>query len=105
MDTILVGGVDFNCDHNAIDGMDSFSALAKTFNDNPDAAMRPFDKQRAGTVLADGGGMILLEALECAQKRGAPQIYGEVAGFGQTSDAYHALRPTDQGVGLIKAMQ
>ena len=48
--------------------------------------------------------MILLESLEAAQKRKAKKIYGEISGFGVTSDAYHALRPTDSGVGLIKAI-
>jgi 3-oxoacyl-(acyl-carrier-protein) synthase len=49
--------------------------------------------------------MMLLESLEAATKRNAPKIYGEVAGFGIASDAFHALRPTDSGVGLIKAIQ
>jgi len=105
MDWVLVGGLDFNCDQNAIPGMDAFGAVSKTFNDNPEHACRPFDKKRAGTILADGGAMILLESLEKAEERSCTNIYAEVAGFAQTSDAFHALRPTDTGVGLIKAIQ
>ena len=55
--------------------------------------------------MSDGGGMLLLESLDCAIKRKAEKIYGEIAGFGIASDAFHALRPTDSGVGLIKAIQ
>ena len=62
MDQVLVGGLDFNCDDNVIGGMDAFGAVCKTFNDSPDQACRPFDSKRAGTVLADGGALILLES-------------------------------------------
>ena len=85
--------------------MDSFGAVTPNFNDSPQDACRPFDRDRSGTVLSDGGGMLLLESLECATKRKAEKIYGEIAGFGIASDAFHALRPTDSGVGLIKAIQ
>lgn len=54
--------------------------------------------------MSDGGGMLLLESFEAAIKRKASKIYGEISGFGIASDAFHALRPTDNGVGLIKAI-
>jgi len=66
--------------------------------------MRPFDNQRSGTVLSDGGALLMLESEESAIKRGATQIYGEIAGFNMNCDAYHMLRPTDSGVGLISTI-
>lgn len=104
MDRVLVGGLDYNCDQNVLPGMDAFGAVCSTSNDSPQDACRPFDESRAGTVLSDGGGMILLESLEVATQRKAAKIYGEIVGFGMASDAYHALRPTESGVGLIKAI-
>lgn len=82
MDRILVGGLDYNCNQNVLPGMDAFGALCTTFNDNPEAACRPFDKTRAGTVLSDGGGMVLLESEEHALKRNAPNMYCEIGGYG-----------------------
>ena len=105
MDRVLVGGLDFNCDQNVIPGMDAFGALCTTFNDSPAEACRPFDLRRAGTVLSDGGGMIMLESLESAIQRNAKKIYAEIAGYGMTCDAYHALKQTESGEGLIKAVQ
>ena len=84
--------------------MDSFGALTRKHNDSPDQAMRPFDKKRSGTVLSDGGAYLMLESEEAALNRGLESIYGEVAGFGMTSDAFHILRPTDKGTGLISAI-
>jgi 3-oxoacyl-(acyl-carrier-protein) synthase len=81
MDRMLVGGVDFNCDFNCLPGMEAFGALCTTFNDAPEEACRPFDEKRAGTVLSDGGGLILLESLECAKKRNA-RVYSEISGYG-----------------------
>jgi len=104
MDTMLVGGIDYNCDGSVISGMDAFGALTTSFNNDPEAACRPFDNKRSGTVLSDGGGMIVLESLEIAKKRKARNIYAEICGFGMTCDAHHILRPTDSGVGLIKAI-
>ena len=66
--------------------------------------MKPFDMQRSGTVISDGGALLMLETEESAIRRGAPHIYGEVAGFNMNCDAYHLLRPTDSGVGLISAI-
>lgn len=71
MDQVLVGGVDLNSEE-VSDLMDKFGAVTKSFNDAPDKACRPFDNKRAGTVMSDGGAMILLESLESAEKRKAP---------------------------------
>ena len=82
MDKMIVGGLDYNCNQNVLPGMDAFGALCRDHNDSPDQACKPFDKNRSGTVLGDGGAFILLETEESALKRNAPHIYGEVLGFG-----------------------
>jgi len=82
MDRVLVGGLDYNCNQNVLPGMDSFGALCTTYNDKPEEACMPFDKKRCGTVLSDGGAMIMLESYEHAKARNAKQIYCELAGFG-----------------------
>lgn len=79
-------------------------ALSRTHNHDPKNAARPFDVERDGTILSDGGAMILLETEEAALKRNAPQIYGEVSGYGQTNDAYHILKPHDNGLGILAAI-
>jgi 3-oxoacyl-(acyl-carrier-protein) synthase len=62
--------------------MDNFEALTRSHNKDPENAARPFDVARDGTVLCDGGAFILLETEQSARARGAPQIYGEVIGYG-----------------------
>ena len=104
MDRLLVGGLDLNTDLNVISGMDAFGAVCSKYNSEPEKAMRPFDQDRAGTVITDGGAMFLFETVESAIARGA-KVYGEVAGFGMTCDAFHVLRPTDSGIGMISAIQ
>lgn len=74
-----------------------------TRNDNPQAASRPWDKDRDGFVLGDGAGMMVLEEYEHAKKRGA-KIYAEVVGFGMSSDAYHMTSPPEDGSGAALAM-
>ncbi len=75
-----------------------------TRNDAPEAASRPFDKDRDGFVLGDGAGCVVLESLEHAQARGAT-ILGEVIGYGLSGDAYHITSPPDDGNGAARAMQ
>ena len=104
VDRILTGGLDYNINATCVGGMDAFGALTRTCNEEPDKAMKPFDMKRSGTVLSDGGSLLMLETEESAIRRGAPHIYGEVAGFNMNCDAYHLLRPTDSGVGLISAI-
>jgi 3-oxoacyl-[acyl-carrier-protein] synthase II len=76
--------------------------VRSTRNDNPQAASRPWDKDRDGFVLGDGAGMVVLEEYEHAKKRGA-KIYAEIVGFGMSSDAYHMTSPED-GAGAALAM-
>lgn len=78
-------------------------ALATTFNDNPAKASRPFDASRSGFVIAEGAGLITLEELSHAQKRGA-RIYAEVLGYGLSADAHHMTAPPPDGQGAYLSM-
>jgi 3-oxoacyl-[acyl-carrier-protein] synthase II len=86
-------------------GLGSFgqAKALSTRNDAPTEASRPFDKDRDGFVLSDGGGAVILEELEFARRRGAP-IYAEVIGFGMSGDAYHITSPPEDGEGARLAM-
>ncbi len=85
-----------------VGGFGAARALS-TRNDNPQAASRPWDKDRDGFVLGDGAGMVVLEEYEHAKKRGA-KIYAEIVGFGMSSDAYHMTSPPEDGAGAALAM-
>ena len=87
-------------------GLGGFSALKalSTRNDEPEKASRPWDKERDGFVLGDGAGIVVLEELEHAKKRGA-KIYAEFAGFGMSSDAHHMTAPCPDGSGAALAMK
>jgi 3-oxoacyl-[acyl-carrier-protein] synthase II len=86
-------------------GLGSFgqAKALSTRNDAPQAASRPWDKDRDGFVLSDGGGAVLLEELEHAKKRGA-HIYAEIVGFGMSGDAHHITSPPEDGEGARLAM-
>ena len=81
---------------------DAMGALSSKYNDNPETASRPYDATRDGFVIAGGGGMVVLEELEHAKKRGA-KIYAEVVGYGATSDGYDMVQPS--GEGAVRCMQ
>lgn len=86
-------------------GMAGFTALtALTAEENPLRASIPFDKDRSGFVMGEGAGVVVLEELEHARKRGA-RIYGEIAGYGSTADAYHITSPAEDGKSAARAME
>lgn len=86
-------------------GMASFAALtALSTNDDPETASRPFDKDRDGFVMGEGAGIVVLESLEHAQKRGA-KILAEVVGYGGSNDAFHITSPAEDGSGAAYAME
>jgi 3-oxoacyl-[acyl-carrier-protein] synthase II len=85
-------------------GFAAMRALVTDSNDNPDGASRPFDSTRAGFVLGEGAGMLVLEDLEFAQARGA-NILAEIVGFATTNDAYHPIAPLPEGSGAARAIR
>lgn len=99
-DAMLAGGAEMATTRTGVAGFSSARALS-TRNDAPEKASRPWDRDRDGFVLSDGSGVVVLEELEHAQKRGAT-IYGEVIGFGMSDDAHHITLPS--GVGAEKSM-
>jgi 3-oxoacyl-[acyl-carrier-protein] synthase II len=102
-DVMLAGGSEMATTVMGVGGFGQAKALS-TRNDAPTEASRPWDRDRDGFVLSDGGGAMLLEDLEHAQRRGA-RIYAELAGFGASGDAYHITAPPDDGNGARRAMQ
>ena len=102
-DVMITGGAEAAVTPLAVAGFSNMRALS-TRNDEPDKACRPFDKDRDGFIIAEGGAIIVLETLEHAQARGA-KIYAEIAGFGATADAYHITAPAESGEGAQMAMK
>jgi 3-oxoacyl-[acyl-carrier-protein] synthase II len=102
-DVILAGGSEAACVPLGMSGFAAMRALS-TRNDEPERASRPFDKDRDGFVLGEGAGVVIVEELEHAKKRGA-NILAELTGYGLTADAYHMTSPAPGGVGAVRAMQ
>ena len=102
-DAMLVGGAEMATTPVGLGGFAAARALSKR-NDDPEAASRPWDRDRDGFVLGDGAGVILLEEYEAAKARGA-RIYAELIGFGMSGDAYHMTLPPEDGRGAAAAMQ
>lgn len=103
-DTMYAGGVEGLIHYTAIAGFGAMRALSTHFNDTPERASRPFDKDRDGFILAEGAGVVVLERLDKALARGA-RIYGEVLGQASSSDAFHVAAPDPEAKGAIRAMQ
>lgn len=102
-DVVLAGGSEMATTRMGLGGFGQAKALS-TRNDAPQEASRPWDKDRDGFVLSDGGGAMVLEELEHARARGA-RIYAELAGFGMSGDAHHITSPPEDGNGARRAMQ
>jgi 3-oxoacyl-[acyl-carrier-protein] synthase II len=102
-DVMITGGTEASVTPMTLSGFAAMNALSER-NDSPATASRPFDATRDGFVLGEGAGMMILEELEHARARGAT-IIAELAGFGQTADAYHITAPATGGEGAVRAMQ
>jgi len=100
---MICGGTEATITPMGIGGFASMKALS-TRNDDPSHASRPFDLQRDGFVVGEGAGILILESLEHAQKRGA-QILAEIVGYGMSGDAYHITQPAEDGDGAFRVMK
>ncbi len=102
-DVVIAGGTEAAICEIGVAGFNSCMALS-TRNDDPQAASRPFDSGRDGFVLGEGAGLLVLESLEHAEKRGA-KVLAELAGYGASSDAHHVTQPHPEGEGAARAMK
>jgi 3-oxoacyl-[acyl-carrier-protein] synthase II len=103
-DVMVAGGCEAAVCKIGIAGFAAARALSSGFNEDPTSASRPYDKDRDGFVLGEGAGVVVLEEYEHAKARGA-KIYGEVAGYGMSGDAYHITAPSEDGNGGFRAMR
>ncbi|MCX5682001.1 MAG: beta-ketoacyl synthase N-terminal-like domain-containing protein, partial [Candidatus Omnitrophica bacterium] len=101
-DIMFAGGTEAANTPMGVGGFSAIKALSQR-NDEPEKASRPFDMNRDGFVMGEGAGIVVLESLEHAQKRGA-KILAEIVGYGRTSDAYHITAPEPSGEGAARAM-
>jgi 3-oxoacyl-[acyl-carrier-protein] synthase II len=104
VDFAVAGGAEHAVCRLGVTGFAAARALSTGFNDRPEAASRPWDRDRDGFVVGEGAGVLILEALESAQRRGC-KIYGEIVGYGASCDAYHITAPRPDASGAALSMK
>lgn len=103
-DVMITGGTEGLIHEAAIAGFGAMRALSTHFNDTPERASRPFDKDRDGFILSEGAGILIIERLDQAVARGA-RIYAELLGYASSSDAFHVAAPDPEAAGAVRAMR
>ena len=102
-DVVICGGSEAAMTPLMYGGFGAMKAMCTKFNETPEKASRPFDADRAGFVMGEGAGVVVLESADHAEKRGA-SVYAELAGYGATCDAHHITTPAPEGAGLARCL-